>query len=49
MIEIKKDKKSPTYVITRTDNEGFHHQLNVTPAELCELVRKGFKICFKDN
>ena len=28
MIEITKDKKSPTWIITKTDNEGFHRQMN---------------------
>lgn len=38
MIEIKKDKKSPTWIITKTDTEGFHHQMNVTSEEIKELV-----------
>lgn len=49
MIEIKKDSKSPTWIVTKTDNEGFHHQLNVTKPELKELVRQAIKVCFKNN
>ena len=37
MIEITKDKKSPTWIITKTDAEGFHHQLSLTKDELVEL------------
>lgn len=37
MIELTKDKKAPVYIITRTDNEGFHRQLNVSHTELREL------------
>jgi hypothetical protein len=40
MIEITKDKKSPTYIITKTDSEGFHHQINVTPEEVLDLHLK---------
>ena len=40
MIEITKDKKSPTWIITKTDSEGFHHQLSVTIDELEELAFK---------
>ena len=39
MIRIDKDKKSPTWIITKTDNEGFHSQINVTADELVELAR----------
>lgn len=39
MIDIKKDKKSTTWIITRTDSEGFHRQMNVTEDEMNELVR----------
>lgn len=45
MIEIHKDKKAPVWIITKTDNEGFHHQLALTESEMDELVylwiRKG--------
>lgn len=49
MIDITKDKKSKTYVITKTDNEGFHHQLHLTFVELSELTRKAIKVCFNKN
>lgn len=38
MIEISKDKKSPTWIITKTDAEGFHHQLALTEDELNNLL-----------
>lgn len=38
MVELKKDKKSPTIILTRTDREGFHRQMNLYPEELDELV-----------
>lgn len=37
MIELKKDEKSETWIVTKTDNEGFHHQLNLTRDEMAEL------------
>ncbi len=37
MVELKKDKKGPTYILTKTDNEGFHRQMNLTEEELVEL------------
>ena len=40
MIEIIKDKKSPTWIITTADSEGFHRQLNVTFNEMNELVEQ---------
>ena len=41
MIEITQDKKAPKYfTITRTDREGFHHQMTLTGEELQELLRK---------
>ncbi len=43
MIEINKDSKSKTWIITKTDSEGFHHQINVTIEELFELG----KACFR--
>ena len=30
MVELTKDKKSDTWIITRTDSKGFHMQMNVT-------------------
>lgn len=38
MIEIKQDKKSPTWVVTKTDSEGFHHQITMTRDELDQLT-----------
>lgn len=38
MISIAKDKKSPTYIITKTDNEGYHRQMNVSEEEMEELA-----------
>lgn len=38
MVEITKDKKSPVYIITKTDKEGFHHQLHLTVEEMTELI-----------
>lgn len=38
MIEIKKDSKSSTYIITRTDNEGFHRQIQLTEDEMLKLT-----------
>ena len=49
MVEISKDSKSQTLIITKTDNEGFHSQLHVTRKELIELIRDGIKVCFKNN
>ena len=44
-IDIKPDRKAtkPMWIITRTDSEGFHHQLNVTEEEMDELVRLWIK------
>ena len=39
MVEIKKDKNSPTWILTKTDNEGFHRQVNLTAEELDDLVK----------
>ena len=39
MVELKKDKKSVTWILTKTDGEGFHRQLNLTREELDELTR----------
>lgn len=38
MIDIKKDKKSSTWIITKTDSEGFHHQINLTKEEMGQLL-----------
>ena len=39
MVELEKDRKSGTYIITTTDSEGFHRQLNVTESDMNELTR----------
>ena len=43
MVELKRDSKaiSPIWIITVTDKEGFHKQLNITNDErkqLCKLL-----------
>ena len=42
MIEMKRDRKTKgeMWIITRTDSEGFHHQLALNRAELKELKEK---------
>ena len=37
MISIAKDRKSDTFIITKTDNEGYHRQMNVSEEEMEEL------------
>lgn len=39
MIELRKDKKSTTYILTTQDGEGFHRQINLKSEDLDELVR----------
>ena len=39
MIELTKDKKSPMWIITTTDNEGFHRQLPVTMEQMDKLIK----------
>ncbi len=39
MIELTRDKKSCTWLVTTTDSEGFHRQLNLTMDDMRELVR----------
>ena len=39
MLELTKDNKSATWIITKTDREGFHRQMNVSEEEMEELVR----------
>jgi len=40
MVTLKRDKKSRDYwLITTTDNEGFHRQLPITFDDMRELVR----------
>ena len=40
MVDIKKDKKGPTWILTKTDKEGFHRQINLTEEEIVELLEK---------
>lgn len=40
MIELTKDKKGVTWIVTKTDNQGFHHQMNLTKDELDDLTRQ---------
>ena len=47
MIELQKDKKSPSWIITRTDNEGFHRQLQIPEEEIYELYSLLHKTLFK--
>ena len=47
MIEISKDKKSSSLIITRTDGEGFHRQLTLTQEESYELYSLLYKTLFK--
>jgi hypothetical protein len=49
MIDISKDGKSSTWIITKTDSEGYHRQMNVTKDEIKELVKKAIQACFKNN
>lgn len=38
MIALEKDKKSEgSYTVTKTDSEGFHHQISLTKDELLRL------------
>ena len=37
MISIVKDRKSATYIVTKTDKEGYHRQMNVSEEEMEEL------------
>lgn len=39
-VDLNKDKKSPMWIVTRTDSEGFHSQLTLTRDELLELYYK---------
>ena len=38
MVELKKDRKGETYIITYTDAEGYHRQLNLTRDDLLHLM-----------
>jgi hypothetical protein len=43
MVTIEKDKKSPTWIVTTTDSEGYHRQINLTWADIQEIVKYWFK------
>ena len=36
-VELTKDRKSDTWIITTTDGQGFHRQLNVTHEQMHTL------------
>ena len=38
MVTLQKDHKGKTYIITHTDSEGFHRQLNLTRNDLLHLM-----------
>ena len=43
MVEITKDRKGKTWIVTKTDSEGYHRQLNMTKDKLDELTRRWLK------
>ena len=38
MVTLQKDHKGKTYIITVTDAEGFHRQMNLTRDDLLHLM-----------
>jgi hypothetical protein len=44
MVEITKDRKGKTWIVTKTDSEGFHRQINMTKDELDELTSRWLKL-----
>lgn len=38
MVELTKDNKSNTWLITTTDAEGFHKQINLTDDDMQEVI-----------
>lgn len=38
MVTLTKDSKGKTWIITHTDAEGFHRQLNITRDDLLHLM-----------
>lgn len=40
MIRIDKDRKGRTWIITRTDEEGYHRQINVTMEDMREMSKE---------
>lgn len=49
MIDLEKDRKSGTWIITKTDKEGFHRQLNVTTDDMKELLQQFCRIYFSEK
>lgn len=43
MVTIEKDRKSPTWIVTTTDGEGYHRHINLTWADIQEIVKYWFK------
>ena len=43
MVTVEKDKKSPTWIVTTTDGEGYHRKINLTWADIQEIVKYWFK------
>lgn len=39
MVDIRPDRKGNTWILTKTDSEGFHYQVALTEDEMNELVR----------
>lgn len=39
MIDLKKDGKGNSYLLTQTDNEGYHKQINLTSDELNDICK----------
>ena len=40
MVTLEKDKKGNTFIVTTTDSEGFHRQINLTEDDLKDLFIK---------
>lgn len=40
MVELKKDKKGPTWIVSKIDAEGFSRQINLTDKEMTTLIGK---------
>ena len=38
MVTLTKDSKGDTYIITHTDSEGYHRQINLTRDDLLHLM-----------
>ena len=38
MVTLEKDRKGDTWIITYTDSEGYHRQLNLTREDLLHLM-----------